>query len=139
VCCSHIVRGQAEDSRKAMVDKVNSMESYLSRRAGRLCRQTAGSWNVLDTLAFVIICQQPATRTFHGVLMNQGVSTEDNRGLTSYTHLKAHLDTFHKSLQPKTRKGISEASKGEHVTVYRVRTSQVPCGGEMVPPHLDQL
>jgi hypothetical protein len=24
------------------------------------------------------------------------------------------------------------------VTVYRVRTSQVPRGGEMVPPHLDQ-
>jgi hypothetical protein len=68
--------------------------SAVTRRAGCLCRQTAGSWNVLDTLAFVIIChhlssfviigQQPATRTFHDVLMNQSVSTEDNRGLTSY-------------------------------------------------------
>jgi superfamily II DNA helicase RecQ len=29
-------------------------------------------------------------------------------------HLKAHLDTFHKSLQPKTRKDIIVASKGEH-------------------------
>jgi hypothetical protein len=61
------------------------MKSYLRRKAGCLCRQTAGSWNVLDTLAFVIIGQQPATRTFHDVLMNRGVSTEDNRGLTSYT------------------------------------------------------
>jgi hypothetical protein len=41
---------------------VNSMRSYMSGRAGCLYRQTAGSWNVLDTLSdviFVIICQQP--------------------------------------------------------------------------------
>jgi hypothetical protein len=34
------------------------MGSYLSERAGCLYRQTAGSWNVLDTLNDVIICQQ---------------------------------------------------------------------------------
>jgi hypothetical protein len=28
--------------------------------------------------------------------------------------------------------------KGRDVTVHGVRTSQVPRGGEMVPPHLDQ-
>jgi hypothetical protein len=32
------------------------MRSYLSKRAGCLYRQTAGSWNVLDTLSNVIIC-----------------------------------------------------------------------------------
>jgi hypothetical protein len=32
---------------------MNSMKSYLSRRAGWLYRQTAGSWNILDTSAFV--------------------------------------------------------------------------------------
>jgi hypothetical protein len=31
------------------------MRSYLSRRAGYLYRQAAGSWNVLDTLGDVII------------------------------------------------------------------------------------
>jgi hypothetical protein len=35
---------------------VNSMRSYLSGRAGWLYRQAAGSWNVLDTLSNVIIC-----------------------------------------------------------------------------------
>jgi hypothetical protein len=49
------VRSQAKDSWKAMVDKVNSIESYLSRRAGYLYRQTAGSWNIVDTLVYVII------------------------------------------------------------------------------------
>jgi hypothetical protein len=64
------------------------MESYLSRRAGCLYRQAASSWNVLDTLAYVMICNHwSATdryRTFHDVPMNRGVSTEDYRGLTSY-------------------------------------------------------
>jgi hypothetical protein len=32
------------------------MKSYLSGRAGGLYRQTVGSWNVLDTLGDVIIC-----------------------------------------------------------------------------------
>jgi hypothetical protein len=31
------------------------MRSYLSEKAGYLYRQTAGSWNVLDTLGDVII------------------------------------------------------------------------------------
>jgi hypothetical protein len=41
------------------------MRSYLSERAGCLYRQTAGSWNVLDTLGDVIICNHlSATRRF---------------------------------------------------------------------------
>jgi hypothetical protein len=48
-------RGQAEDSRKAMVDKVDSMKNYLNRRAGCLYGQTVGSWNILDTLVYVIM------------------------------------------------------------------------------------
>jgi hypothetical protein len=42
---------------------VNSMKSYLSERAGCLYRQTAGPWNVLNTLGDVIICNHlSATR-----------------------------------------------------------------------------
>jgi hypothetical protein len=41
------------------------MRSYLSGRAGCLYRQAAGSWNVLDTLGDVIICNHlSATRRF---------------------------------------------------------------------------
>jgi hypothetical protein len=41
------------------------MKSYLSERAGCLYRQAAGSWNVLDTLSDVIICNHlSATRRF---------------------------------------------------------------------------
>jgi hypothetical protein len=41
------------------------MRSYLSGRAGCLYRQTAGSWNVLDTLSNVIICNHlSASRRF---------------------------------------------------------------------------
>jgi hypothetical protein len=41
------------------------MKSYLSGRAGCLHRQTAGFWNVLDTLSNVIICNHlSATRRF---------------------------------------------------------------------------
>jgi hypothetical protein len=41
------------------------MRSYLRWRAGCLYRQTAGSWNVLDTLSDVIICNHlSATRRF---------------------------------------------------------------------------
>jgi hypothetical protein len=82
------------------------MRSYLSGRAGCLYKQTAGSWNVLDTFSDVIICNHlSATRRFrhvpepsirfHEVLwdsmrsydvpVNQSVPTEANRGLTSYT------------------------------------------------------
>jgi hypothetical protein len=44
------------------------MKSYLSGRAGCFYRQTAGSWNVLDTLSNVIICNHlSATRRFHYV------------------------------------------------------------------------
>jgi hypothetical protein len=44
------------------------MISYLSGRAGCLHRQTAGSWNVLDTLNNVIICNHlSATRRFRHV------------------------------------------------------------------------
>jgi hypothetical protein len=44
------------------------MRSYLSGRAGCLYRQTAGSWNVLDTLSDVIICNHlSATRRFRHV------------------------------------------------------------------------
>jgi hypothetical protein len=50
------VRSQAEDSEKARLKKVNSIRKYLSRRAGRLYGQTAGFWNVLNTLGNVIIC-----------------------------------------------------------------------------------
>jgi hypothetical protein len=32
----------------------------------------------------------------------------------------------------------ASSNVGECVTVHGVRTSQVPRGGEMVPPHLDQ-
>jgi hypothetical protein len=60
------------------------MKSYLSRRAGCFCRQAAGSLNVLDTLAYVVICNHWSATRIYDVLMNQGVSTEDNRGLTSY-------------------------------------------------------
>jgi hypothetical protein len=44
------------------------MKSYLSRRADCLYRQTAGSWNVLDTLSGVIIGNHLlATRRFRHV------------------------------------------------------------------------
>jgi hypothetical protein len=44
------------------------MRSYLSGRAGCLYRQAAGSWNVLDTLGDVIICNHlSATRKFRHV------------------------------------------------------------------------
>jgi hypothetical protein len=44
------------------------MRSYLSERAGCLYRQTASSWNVLDTLGDVIICNHlSATRRFRHV------------------------------------------------------------------------
>jgi hypothetical protein len=44
------------------------MKSYLSGRAGCLYRQAAGSWNVLDTLGDVIICNHlSATRRFRHV------------------------------------------------------------------------
>jgi hypothetical protein len=44
---------------------VNLMRSYLSGRAGCLYRQAASSWNVLDTLGDVIICNHlSATRRF---------------------------------------------------------------------------
>jgi hypothetical protein len=47
------------------LNKVNLMKSYLSGRAGCLYRQAAGSWNVLDTLSDVIICNYlSATRRF---------------------------------------------------------------------------
>jgi hypothetical protein len=47
---------------------VNSMRSYPSGRAGCFYRQAAGSWNVLDTLSNVIICNHlSATRRFHHV------------------------------------------------------------------------
>jgi hypothetical protein len=45
------------------------MKSYLSERAGCLYRQAAGSWNVLDTLGDVIICNHlSAIRRFRHVL-----------------------------------------------------------------------
>jgi hypothetical protein len=76
------------------------MKSYLSERAGCIYRQTAGSWNVLDTLSDVIICNHlSATRRFchvpepsmgfHDVPVNQSVPTEANRGLTPYNRPKA--------------------------------------------------
>jgi hypothetical protein len=44
---------------------MNLMRSYLSGRAGCLYRQAAGSWNVLDTLGDVIICNHlSASRRF---------------------------------------------------------------------------
>jgi hypothetical protein len=44
------------------------MKNYLSGRAGCLHRQAAGSWNVLDTLSNVIICNHlSATRRFRHV------------------------------------------------------------------------
>jgi hypothetical protein len=75
---------------------VNSIKSYLSERAGCFDRQTAGSWNVLDTLSNVFICNQllSTRRFFHvpgssmsflDVPVNQSVSTEANRSLTSYS------------------------------------------------------
>jgi hypothetical protein len=84
------------------------MKSYLSGRAGCLYRQAAGSWNILDTLSDVIICNHlSATRRFrhvpelsmgfHEVLwnsmrfydvpVNQSVPTEANRGLTFYINI----------------------------------------------------
>jgi hypothetical protein len=45
------------------------MRSYLSGRAGYLYRQTAGSWNILDTLSNVIISNHlSASRRFCHVL-----------------------------------------------------------------------
>ena len=67
-------------------------DGELSEQEGRLSLQ-ADCWflersryiGICHHLSsFVIICQQPASRTFHDVPMNRGVSTEDNRGLTSY-------------------------------------------------------
>jgi hypothetical protein len=56
------VRSQTKDS------KVNLMKSCLSGRAGCLYKQAAGSWNVLDTLGDVIICNHlSATRRFRHV------------------------------------------------------------------------
>jgi hypothetical protein len=47
---------------------MNLMRSYLSEKAGCLYRQTAGSWNVLDTLGDVIICNHlSASRRFRHV------------------------------------------------------------------------
>jgi hypothetical protein len=44
------------------------MRNYLSERAGCLYRQAAGSWNVLDTLSDVIICNHLlVTRRFRHV------------------------------------------------------------------------
>jgi hypothetical protein len=43
-----------------MPGEQSGIAEELSEQEGRLSyRQTAGSWNILDTLAFVIICQQP--------------------------------------------------------------------------------
>jgi hypothetical protein len=85
------------------------MRSYLSERAGCLYRQAAGSWNVLDTLGDVIICNhlsatrrfrhvpEPSMRfcevlqgsmRFYNVPVNRSVPTEANRGLTSYISYK---------------------------------------------------
>jgi hypothetical protein len=44
------------------------MRSYLSGRAGYLYRQTAGSWNVLDTMSNVIICQIPEDSAMFQIL-----------------------------------------------------------------------
>jgi hypothetical protein len=50
------------------LNKVNLMRSYLSGRADFLYRQTASSWNVLDTLSDVIICNHlSATGRFRHV------------------------------------------------------------------------
>jgi hypothetical protein len=101
------------------------MKSYLSGRAGCLYRQTASSWNVLDTLSNIIICHhlsairrfchvpEPSMKfhevlqssvRFHGipwsfmrfydVPVNQSVPTEANKGLTSYTEIKAESIEF---------------------------------------------
>jgi hypothetical protein len=51
------------------LNKVNSMKNYLSDRASCLYRDTAGFWNVLDTLSNVIICNHlSATGRFCHVL-----------------------------------------------------------------------
>jgi hypothetical protein len=49
------------------LNKVNSMKSYLSGRVGCLYRQTAGSWDVLDTLSNVICNHLLASRKFRHV------------------------------------------------------------------------
>jgi hypothetical protein len=100
------VEARLKIARRQRLNKVNLMRNYLSGRAGCLYKQTAGSWNVLDTFSDVIICNhllatrrfrhvpEPSTG-FHEVLwdsmrpydvpVNQSVPTEANRGLTSYT------------------------------------------------------
>jgi hypothetical protein len=85
--------------KRYLVNRVELLKSYLSRRAGCLCRHAAGSWNVLGILAYTIIWNLwLATRRFynilqgsvglHDVLIKQTVSTEDNRGLTSDKRLR---------------------------------------------------
>jgi hypothetical protein len=62
------VRSQAKDSQKAKVEQAEFDEKLSEWRAGCLYRQTAGSWNVLDTLSDVIICNHlSATRRFRYV------------------------------------------------------------------------
>jgi hypothetical protein len=92
------------------------MKSYLSRKAGCCYRQTAGSWNILDTLAYVMICNHWSVtrryRTFHDVPMNRGVSTEDYRGLTSYRERDEKTEKTHqKKAQKETEKQAANAAK----------------------------
>jgi hypothetical protein len=49
-------------------------------------------------------------------------------------HLKAHLDTFHKSLQPKTRKDIVAASKGDHTLGWAETKEDVVYPVAYLPP-----
>jgi hypothetical protein len=82
------------------------MRSYLSGRAGCLYRQTAGSWNVLDTLSNVIICNhllatrrfrhvpEPSMR-FHEVLWNSMRFREVPRGFMGFHKVPWDFMRFH--------------------------------------------
>jgi hypothetical protein len=60
-----------------------------------------------------------------------GLSAADWQVVTEYMDVLGPLKECTKRLEGRSR-------QGKYVTVYGVRTSQVPRGGEMVPPHLDQ-
>jgi hypothetical protein len=55
-----------------MPGQQSGIAEKLSEQEGRLFyRQTAGSWNILDTLAYIIIWNHwSATRRFHNILQD---------------------------------------------------------------------
>jgi hypothetical protein len=72
------------------------MRSYLSRRPGCLFRQTADSWNILDTLGNVIICNHlAATRRFYHVSEPSMGFCEVLQGSVRFHEVPWNSMTFH--------------------------------------------